>query len=101
MVKIILALTFSLLLAVLLLQLRQQRMELNFATHSLHKDMEQSQIKLWNQQLEIAARTSPPAVVNQVKEHGLDLVPRQTLPDNVGTLLGGPGAMPPVGSPRH
>lgn len=98
MVKIILALTFSLLLAVLLLQLRQQRMEMNYATHKLHREIETSQSRLWNQQLEIAARTSPPAVVSQVNEHGLKLVPRQYLPANVGTLLGGPGAMPTVKS---
>lgn len=96
MVKIILALTFSLLLAVLLLQLRQQRMEMNYTTHTLHRDIEKSQAELWNQQLEIAARTSPSAVVTQVNEHGFKLVPGQNLPANVGTLLGGPGAMPPI-----
>ena len=42
------------LVSVVMLQLRQQRMELNYQTNRLHSQIEQSQAKLWNQQLQIA-----------------------------------------------
>lgn len=81
MLKLILTLTFTMLLAVVLLQLRQQRMELNFQTNRLHNQIRQSQAKLWDQQLQIAIYTAPNAISKTVGQQNLKLVPASPLPD--------------------
>jgi uncharacterized membrane-anchored protein YhcB (DUF1043 family) len=76
MLKLLLTLLLSTAIGVLLLQLRQQRMEINYQTNQLHRQLESAQIKLWNQQLQIATYTAPNAVFNTVNTDGLKMVPR-------------------------
>lgn len=76
MLKLLLTLILSTLIGVVLLQLRQQRMEINYQTNRLHRQIESAQVKLWNQQLQIAAYTAPNAVFNTVNTDGLKMVPR-------------------------
>jgi cell division protein FtsL len=80
MLKFLLTLSLSMLLAVVLLQLRQQRLELNFQTNRLHNQIRQSQSKLWNQQLQIAVYTAPNAISQTVGEQNLNLVPESPQP---------------------
>ena len=79
MLKLLLVLTFTVLLGVAMLQLRQQRLELNFQSNRLHGQIRQSQAKLWNQQLQIAVYTAPNAIQQTVNTHELKLVPRAPL----------------------
>jgi cell division protein FtsL len=80
MLKILLTLFFSMVIAVALLQLRQQRLELNYQTNKLHDEIRQSQAKLWNQQLQIAIYTAPNAISKTVGDQHLKLVPTSPLP---------------------
>ena len=80
MLKILLCLVSSTLMAVLILQLRQQRLELNHQVNQLHNEIEGQQAKLWNQQLEIAVFTAPNAIAKTVHNHELKMVPRNPLP---------------------
>jgi cell division protein FtsL len=80
MLKILLCLASSTLIAVLVLQLRQQRLELNHQVNQLHNEIEGQQAKLWNQQLEIAVFTAPNAIAKTVSNHELHMVPRNPLP---------------------
>ena len=75
MLKLILCLVAALLLAVLMLQLRQQRLELNHQANLLHNQIEAQQAKLWSQQLQIAVYTAPNAISKTVGEENLKLVP--------------------------
>ena len=59
-----------------MLQLRQQRLELNHQANRLHNQIEAQQAKLWNQQLQIAVYTAPNAISQTVGEHDLKLVPQ-------------------------
>jgi hypothetical protein len=63
-----------------LLQLRQQRLELNYQTNRLHNQIRDSQAKLWNQQLQIAVYTAPNAISKTVGEQKLNMVPETPLP---------------------
>jgi len=80
MLKLLLCIFCSALLGALLLQLRQQRLELNFQTNRLHNQIEQSQAKLWNQQLQIAVYTAPNAISETVGKRDLKMVPQAPLP---------------------
>jgi hypothetical protein len=82
MLKLILCLFSSVLLGVLMLQLRQQRLELNHQSNKLHNQIEAHQAKLWNQQLQIAVYTAPNAISHTVGAHELKLVPQS--PQHVG-----------------
>ena len=84
MLKLLLTLALSMLLAVVLLQLRQQRLELNFQTHRLHDQIRRSQSKLWNQQLQIAIYTAPNAISKTVGQQKLNMVPEGPLPARSG-----------------
>ena len=79
MLKLILLIAAATAIAVLLLELRQQRLELNYQTNNLYDQIEQSQAKLWNQQLQIAVYTAPNAISKTVGDHSLRLVPRAPL----------------------
>ena len=61
MVKMLICLLCALGLGVMTLQLRQQRLELNYKISQLHRQIESGQAKLWNQQLQIATFTAPNA----------------------------------------
>jgi cell division protein FtsL len=80
MVKMLICLVSALGLAVMTLQLRQQRLELNYKISQLHRQIESNQAKLWNQQLQIAVYTAPNAIQQTVGNHDLHLVPRSPLP---------------------
>lgn len=80
MLKLLLCLTFCGFLSMVMLQLRQQRLELNFQTNKLHNQIRQSQAKLWNQQLQIAIYTAPNAITKTVGDHELNMVPAAPLP---------------------
>jgi cell division protein FtsL len=79
MLKLLLTLALSMILAVALLELRQQRLELSYQTNRLHDQIRHSQAKLWNQQLQIATFTAPNAIAQTVGNHDLHLVPRAPL----------------------
>src|SRR5882762_7993003 len=76
MLKLLLAIFTSVLLAVLILHLRQQRLELNHQANLLHNQIEAQQARLWNQQLQIAVYTAPNAISKTVGDHSLKLVPQ-------------------------
>jgi cell division protein FtsL len=82
MLKLTLCLVAAVLLAVLLLQLRQQRLELDHQANLLHNQIESQQAKLWSQQLQIAVYTAPNAISKTVGERDLKLVPQS--PTHVG-----------------
>lgn len=75
MVKFILCLVCSLVLAGLTMQLRQQSRDLAYQNNQLHDQIKAQQARLWNHQLRIAAYTAPPAITETVGQHDLDLVP--------------------------
>lgn len=62
--------------SVALLQLRQQKLELNFQANNLHKQIEDRQAKLWDQQLQIAMYTAPNAISRTVGQQKLEMVPQ-------------------------
>ena len=76
MLKLLLCLTTGMLIAVCLLQLRQQRLELNHQANQLHNEIESRQARLWNQQLQIAVYTAPNAIAKTVGDHDLKLAPQ-------------------------
>jgi hypothetical protein len=76
MVKLLLCIFAGLGLAVVMLQLRQQRMELSHQNNVLHNRIESTQAKLWSQQLQIAVYTAPNAIEQTVGSHALKMVPR-------------------------
>ena len=80
MLKLVLCLCSAVLLAVLMLHLRQQRLELNHQSNRLHNQIEAQQSRLWNQQLQIAVYTAPNAISQTVGMHDLNLVPQSPLP---------------------
>ena len=80
MLKLLLCILASGTVAVLVLELRQQRLELSYQTNRLHTQIEQSQAKLWNQQLQIAVYTAPNAITKTVGERKLKMVPQSPLP---------------------
>ena len=75
MIKLLLCLFAMLGTAACLMQLRQQRLELNHETSQLHNAIEARQARLWNQQLQIASVTAPPAVKAAIIRQGLHLAP--------------------------
>jgi hypothetical protein len=75
MLKLLLCLIWIMLTAVCLMQLRQQRMELSHQTSELHNAIERRQVRLWNQQLQIARITAPPALQASIGKQALQLTP--------------------------
>ena len=80
MLKLLLCILASATVAVLILELRQQRLELSYQTNRLHTQIEHSQAKLWNQQLQIAVYTAPNAISETVGKRELKMVPQSPLP---------------------
>lgn len=87
MVKMLLCIFSALAIAVMVLQLRQQRLELNYKISQLHREIESHQARLWNQQLQIAIYTAPNAIQHTVSNQDLHLVPRAPLPRTNGTWI--------------
>jgi len=83
MIKLLICLIASVAIAVCLVQLRQQHLELNHQTSQLHNKIESRQAKLWSQQLQIARLTAPPALQTSIAKQDLkltNLAPIQTGP---------------------
>ena len=76
MLKLLICLLSATALAGVMLQLRQQRLELAYETADLHDQIRGQQSRLWNQQLSIAACTAPNAISQTVDTQGLKLVPQ-------------------------
>jgi cell division protein FtsL len=81
MIKLLICLTATMATAICLMQLRQQRLELNHQTSQLHNQIESRQARLWNQQLQIANLTAPLAVKAAINREDLQLTPL----DPIGT----------------
>jgi cell division protein FtsL len=73
MLKLLLCLFCGVATAAMLLQLRQQRLNLNYETDRLHNQIEATQARLWTQQLNIAAATAPNAIEAAAKAQDLKL----------------------------
>jgi cell division protein FtsL len=80
MLKLLICLFATLAISFVLLQLRQQRLELNFQANRLHNEIERRQAKLWDQQLQIAVYTAPNAISRTVGEQKLEMVPQTPQP---------------------
>ena len=80
MLKLALCLITSAVLAICLLQLRQQNLQLGHQCNELHGRIRAKQGKLWNQQLQIAVYTAPNAISQTVANHDLTLVPQTPPP---------------------
>ena len=80
MVKLLLTLVCSLIVGLAVLQLRQQRLELNYQTNKLHNEIRANQAKLWSQQIQIGIQTAPNAISKTVGDQQLQMVPEMPLP---------------------
>jgi cell division protein FtsL len=87
MLKLLICLISGLIIAVLTLQLRQQRMEVNYQTSRLHNQIHAEQARLWNQQIQIAVATAPNAISQTVDYHALNMIPRSPLPPEAAYWL--------------
>ncbi len=80
MIKLLVCLGSGLILAVGMVQLRQQRLELAHQQTELHHQIEDQQSRLWNQQLQIAVWTGPTAVMQTFSAHHFRMVPLSNSP---------------------
>jgi cell division protein FtsL len=80
MIKLLICLASALLLAVTVLQLRQQRLELRYQANKLHNQIAARQAELWNQQLQIAIYTAPNSINKTVSDHQMRLSTPTPLP---------------------
>jgi hypothetical protein len=74
MVKLWICLICAAVVAGVMLELRQQRMNLGYECSRLHRDIGRTQVKLWNQQLQIGVYTAPNAINENVRQHRLNLI---------------------------
>lgn len=79
MLKLVLCIISALSIGILLLNLRQQRLELSYQTNKLHDEIEKCQAKLWQQQLQVAIYTAPNAISKTVGDQNLKMVPQNPL----------------------
>lgn len=79
MIKLLISVFAAATLALLILQLRQQRLELGYQSAQLHDQIRSQQARLWNQQMQIAVYTAPNAIAQTVKGHHLEMVPQTPL----------------------
>jgi cell division protein FtsL len=75
MLKLLLCLTAVTAMAVCLVHLRQQRLDLAHESSQLHAEIGDRQAKLWEQQVQLAAVTTPPAIGRSAGSHHLALIP--------------------------
>lgn len=80
MLKLILCLFSAAVIGLVLLQLRQQHLELSHQNADLHDEIRSRQAKLWDQQVQIAIYTAPNAIQRTVDAHSLNLAPQHPLP---------------------
>jgi hypothetical protein len=76
MIKLLICLLSGVVLAVFVLQLRQQQLELGHQNADLHDRIKAQQAKLWNQQLQIAVSTAPSAIDKTVSGYKLEMIPQ-------------------------
>ena len=88
MIKLLICLACGMVMAVVMLQLRQQEQELRHQAADLQIKIQNHQAKLWQQQLEIAVYTAPNAVTKFVQQQDLKLVPEASLPLAAGDWVG-------------
>jgi cell division protein FtsL len=88
MIKLLICLACGMVMAVVMLQLRQQELELRHQAADLQLKVQNHQARLWQQQLEIAVYTAPNAVTRIVQEQNLKLVPEASLPLGAGDWVG-------------
>ena len=88
MIKLLICLACGMVMAVVMLQLRQQELELRHQAADLQIKIQNHQAKLWQQQLEIAVYTAPNAVTKFVQQQDLKLVPEASLPLAAGDWVG-------------
>ena len=81
MLKIILCMSFAIILAVLTLHLRQQKLEIAHQANDLHNQIESLQARLWNQQVRIAIPTAPNAISQTLRSQELQMVQQNQLPN--------------------
>ena len=80
MIKLLLCILSATVLAVLVLQLRQERMELNYQINLMHDDIEDLQTQLWQQQIQIAIATAPNSIAGTIGKHELQMTPAHQEP---------------------
>ena len=80
MLKLLLCLIGGMIISVLVLQLRQQHLELSHQSAQLHDQIRSHQAKLWDQQVQIAIYTAPNAIQKTVDANSLKLAPQSPLP---------------------
>lgn len=56
--------------SVCVLQLRQEKLNLRYRLNKLHDQIESRQGELWNQQVKVAAATTPDALRRKILRHG-------------------------------
>ncbi len=80
MVKLLVCLLSGLVISIAQLQLRQQRLNLNYQANQLHNQIEAQQAKLWNQQMQISVYTAPNAIAQTVGALPVKMVPQSNGP---------------------
>lgn len=80
MLKLLICLLGAAAIGVLVLELRQQHLELSHQTAQLHDQIASRQAKLWDQQVQIAIYTAPNAIQKTVDAHSLKLAPQTPVP---------------------
>ena len=80
MLKLTICLLAAAAIALTLLQLRQQHMELGHQAAELHDQIRNRQARLWDQQVQIAIYTAPNAIQRTVDAQNLHLQPQRPVP---------------------
>ena len=88
MLKLLICLLASFLTAVVVLELRQQQVNLNYQANRLHSEIEKRQAKLWSQQLQIAGYTAPNAIAQTIGNTKLELAPQGPAPAGAANWMG-------------
>jgi len=83
MLKLLLCIFTATAVAVALLELRQQHLNLSYQTNRLHNQLQIEQARLWNQQLQIAVATAPNAMQQTLAQQDIHFVAPATPPDNL------------------
>jgi hypothetical protein len=73
MLKLLLCLLAGTGIGTVLLELRQEHLNLSYQTNELHNRIQATQAELWNQQLNIAVGTAPNAIAQTLMGQGTKL----------------------------
>jgi hypothetical protein len=80
MLKLLICLLGGAAIGLVLLQLRQQHLELSHQNAELHDEIRSHEAKLWDQQVQIAIYTAPNAIQRTVDANSLRLTPQSPIP---------------------